>query len=257
MSAEGFIEALRKFISRYGMPKTIYSDNGTNFTASSKELHRMFKAIQWGKIENECTQKGIIWTFATELAPFRNGITERMIQSVKKHLRIILGTAKLSRNHLDLIMQEVQLIVNNRPLSVVSPNEDNLVPITPFMLITGKTANFLPDPNFKAQVQNPGNFTKMWRLRQNLQNAFWKTWKKDYLMKQDIRSKWKNPTKEDLVDRIILMNDDNLPRNCWKLAKIVETIESKDGLIRTVMVKTPTSVLRRPIQKISLLEGVN
>ena len=139
MSAEGFILALRRFISRFGMPKTIYSDNGTNFTAASKELHRMFKAINWNKIKEDCIQKGITWTFATELAPFRNGITERMIQSVKKHLRIIIGTAKLSRKHLEIIMKETELIVNNRPLSVVSPEDDNLVPITPFMLTTGNT----------------------------------------------------------------------------------------------------------------------
>ena len=256
LSAEEFILALRRFISRVGIPKTLFSDNGTNFVAASKELIRMFKAINWNQVKEECIQKGIDWTFAVEGAPFTNGISERMIQTVKKHLRIIIGSAGLSRKHLEIILKETELIVNNRPLCVVSPDEDDLNPITPFQLMMGKTANFLPDPNWKKQAENPGNFTKMWRLRQKLQNEFWKKWKRDYLMKQDVRTKWKNPTNEDLMGKIVLINDDNLPKNSWKLAKIIETITSKDGLIRTLVVKTPTSILRRPIQKLSLLEGI-
>ena len=75
-------------------------------------------------------------------------------------------------------------------------------------------------------------------------------------MKQDVRTKWKNPTNEDLMGKIVLINDDNLPKHSWKLTKIIETITSKDGLIRILVVKTPTSILRRPIQKLSLLEGI-
>jgi hypothetical protein len=32
-------------------------------------------------------------------------------------------------------------------------------------------------------------------------------------MKQDVRKKFKNPTNEDLMGRIVLINDDNLPKN--------------------------------------------
>ena len=155
LSAEEFILALRRFISRVGIPKTMFSDNGTNFVAASKELNRMFKAINWNKVKEECVKKGIDWTFAVEAAPFTNGISERMIQTVKKHLRIIIGSARLSRKHLEIILKETELIVNNRPLCVVSPDDDDLNQITPFQLLMGKTANFLPDPNWKKQIKNP------------------------------------------------------------------------------------------------------
>ena len=75
-------------------------------------------------------------------------------------------------------------------------------------------------------------------------------------MKQDVRTKWKNPTDHDLLGKIVLVNDDNMAKNEWKIARIIETIPSKDGLIRTAIIKTSTSTLRRPLQKLSLLEGV-
>ena len=256
LSAEEFILALRRFVSRVGTPKSLFSDNGTNFTASAKELKKLFKNINWERVEKECLSKGIEWKFAVEAAPFTNGVAERMIQTVKKHVRIIIGSARLTKKHLEIVLKETELIVNNRPLSVVSPEEEELTPITPFQLMMGKTANFLPDPNWKKQIEHPGTFTKMWKLRQRLQNEFWKKWKKEYLMKQDIRRKWKVPSKTDLLHRIVIINDDNQPRNSWKLARIIECIPSKDGLIRTVILKTPQSTLRRPIQKISLLEEV-
>ena len=76
-------------------------------------------------------------------------------------------------------------------------------------------------------------------------------------MKQDVRTKWQNPTHQDLLGKIVLVNDDNMAKNVWKIARIIDTVTSKDGLIRTAIIKTPTSVLRRPIQKLSLLEGID
>ena len=257
LSAEEVILALRRFITRVGLPKTMFSDNGTNFQCASKELKRLFKAINWNKVQEECSQKGIQWAFAVEAAPHTNGITERMIQSVKKHIRITIGSARLTRKHLEIVLKEAEFLVNNRPLCVVSPDENDLTPITPFQLIMGKQANLLPDPNWRKQVENPGNFTKMWKLRQTLTSQFWKQWKTDYLMKQDVRTKWQNPTHQDLLGKIVLVNDDNMAKNVWKIARIIDTVTSKDGLIRTAIIKTPTSVLRRPIQKLSLLEGID
>ena len=76
LSAEEVILALRRFITRVGLPKTMFSDNGTNFQCASKELKRLFKAINWNKVQEECSQKGIQWSFAVEAAPHTNEITE-------------------------------------------------------------------------------------------------------------------------------------------------------------------------------------
>ena len=111
----------------------------------------------------------------------------------------------------------------------------------------------LPDPNLR---KNETNIVHLWRKRQATLNAFWKRWRNDYLLSQDIRKKWQKPTDDQILNRVVLIRDDNMSRNEWKLGRIVETYKSKDNLVRSVLVKTQTSLLRRPIQKISLLENV-
>jgi hypothetical protein len=41
LTTEAFLAALRRFIARRGKPKTIFSDNGTNFQGASNQLHEV------------------------------------------------------------------------------------------------------------------------------------------------------------------------------------------------------------------------
>ena len=54
----------------------------------------------------------------------------------------------------------------------------------------------------------------------------------------------------------MLVVDEKSPRNSWPLGLIQEVKPNKgDGLVRRVPLKTNTSVLERPINKIVLLEA--
>ena len=56
---------------------------------------------------------------------------------------------------------------------------------------------------------------------------------------------------------VVLLLDDKKPRNSWLLGRVVEVyINRNDGLVRSVTLKTRASELRRPVNKILLLEGV-
>ena len=158
----------------------------------------------------------------------------------------------LTRSQLALVMTEIEAIVNNRPLCVTSNDPSDLTPITPMELINGRKLDQLPDPNNRINVTN---FAHLWRKRQSILNQFWKRWHNDYLMSQNIQRIWKNPTSENLMDKLVLIREDSLSRNEWKIARIIETIPSKDGLIRNVVVRTSTSTLRRPVQKLALFEN--
>jgi hypothetical protein len=138
-------------------------------------------------------------------------------------------------------------------LATVSDHPDDLTPITPSELINGRRMCHLPDPNPR---KNETNIVHLWRRRQATLNSWWRRWQKDYLLNQDLRKKWHNPSEENLVNRIVLLKEDNMARNEWRLARVIQTFASRDGLIRSVLVKTPTSTLRRPVQKLALLENI-
>ena len=46
LSTKAFLAALRRFIARRGKPRTICSDNGTNFLGAANELHAIYKMLQ-------------------------------------------------------------------------------------------------------------------------------------------------------------------------------------------------------------------
>jgi hypothetical protein len=120
-------------------------------------------------------------------------------------------------------------------------------------LVNGRRLENLPDPNARRNVTS---FQHLWRKRQAVLNGFWTRWSKDYLIEQNIRKKWPTPTQDDLIGKLVLIREDNkLSRNDWKIGRVIEVHPSKDGLIRNVTVKTPTSTLRRPVQKLALFEN--
>ena len=77
---------------------------------------------------------------------------------------------------------------------------------------------------------------------------------KAYLPELQKRNKWlenkRNVKKGDLV----LLVDENTPRNLWPLGIVLEVTEGRDGLVRSVRIRTQSTVLIRPVTKIVMLE---
>ena len=107
---------------------------------------------------------------------------------------------------------------------------------------------------------------KRWRRVQYVLNQFWLRWRTEYLQNLQIRQKWIHPQRNLQEGDLVLIKDDNSPRNQWPLARIVEVQKSEDGLVRTAKIQIGTSDLSdhgkrrhapsylvRPIQKIVLV----
>ena len=61
LDTDSFLGAFTRFTARRGVPRAVFSDNGTNFTAAEKELREMVEQLDQSKI---CHQhSGIKWTF--------------------------------------------------------------------------------------------------------------------------------------------------------------------------------------------------
>ena len=155
--------------------------------------------------------------------------------------------------------------MNGRPLTVDSlSSPDGLEPLTPNTLLTMKSKVVLPPPgNFeRADLY----LRKRWRRVQFLANEFWSRWKKEYLQSLQLRSKWVKPQRNLEVDDLVIVKDDTLARNNWKVGKIVKTLPDDDGLVRKVKVMMAdsnldskgkrvkaVSVLERPVHSLVLL----
>lgn len=69
---------------------------------------------------------------------------------------------------------------------------------------------------------------------QFLANEFWLRWKREYLLNLQRWHKCQKTTRNSQINDIVILQDDNSPRNEWKLARVVEMLPSVDGIVRKV-----------------------
>jgi hypothetical protein len=247
-TTEEFLNCLRLMIARRGLLSKIFSDNMTTFKKADKELQVLLSKIDWNKVNSFYLSKKIVWTYTDPYSPWQNPAAEASVRSIKLIAKKIINQAKLSLRNLQVIIAECELMVNCRPLTPC----DDMVGLTPGELLYGKRLFGLPDPpNFENL-----NFEQFWRKKKQLMSAIWKRFSTTYLYSLSIRKKWKFPVAANLINQLVLVNDKNLIKNSWKIARIIDVVYSKaDGLIRTVKLKTPTGEIFRSINSLSFFES--
>ena len=67
---------------------------------------------------------------------------------------------------------------------------------------------------------------------------WWKRWVKEYLTTLQLRQKWLKPERNLKVGDFVIMVDENLKRNLWKMAIVTKHFPDKLGIVRTVEVRT-------------------
>ncbi|XP_070529999.1 uncharacterized protein [Cardiocondyla obscurior] len=123
-TAEAFLAAFRRFISRRGLPQSIYSDCGTNFAGAKAELRRLFKAgnKESSSIFRALREEQIQWPFNPPVTPHFGELWEAAVKSVKHHLRRVIGESTLTFEEMTTFLTEVEAYLNSRPLFPLSNN---------------------------------------------------------------------------------------------------------------------------------------
>ena len=136
-----FLRCFKRFISRRGIPIRLLSDNAKTFRAADKWLS---DAANHPDVKSYMLKSGVHWQFNVERAPLWGGVFKRMIQSAKRLLQKIVGTAKLTFDELSTAVIEVEALLNSRPLTYMS-SDDVIQPLTPSHLLCGRRVLTLPD----------------------------------------------------------------------------------------------------------------
>ena len=247
MTTDSFLNAYRRFVGRRGPVRQLRSDQGLNFIGAMNELQQAISEIDNDRIREELLTNNCDWVeFKVNVphASYMGGVWERQIRSVRNVLASILERhrTQLDDESLRTFMVEAEAIVNCRPLTIDTINSSQCPePLTTNHLLTMKSKVVMPPPGDFQQADL--YLSKRWRRVQYLANEFQNHWKKEFLQSLQLRQKWIPVQRNLQVDDIVIVKDESLPRNRWKLGRVDETYPNDDGLIRKVRVVIATDSL--------------
>ncbi|XP_003382170.1 Pao retrotransposon peptidase family protein [Trichinella spiralis] len=251
---ESFLRALRRFVARRGRPDTIQSDNFRTFHQANAFLKHLFSGRNWETVQRHLASERVEWIFITERAPWGGGYWERLVRSVKTALKATLAAP----DELRTVLCEVEARVNDRPLTFVGSDVDEKMALTPAHFLIGRSLASFPDRSNSADRgtlrSSLRHLLRRWSYQQKLVDAFWKRWKREYVVTLSSRGKWKKLHEQPRVGDVVLVADYNTPRRRWPLGRIVELLTGDDGLTRLAKVKTAAGTLCQSIRTLVLLE---
>ena len=181
--------ALRRFISLYGQPKYIRSDNGTNFVGAATELRKMMLELRSNKgdgikLKEFCSHYSLKWTFSTPTASHHNGAVESLIKSVKNAMNKVVKTHVLTEEEYRTVLCEIGSCINSRPLWPSTDGNIEQPPITCNDLI--RPGGLQRNPVTMDLCDNP---RRRYQHVQMVANEWWRLWMRYFVPNLQIRSK--------------------------------------------------------------------
>ena len=159
--------------------------------------------------------------------------------SVKK----VLHRALISLSEMQVLINEVQAGVSNRPIIFVFSDVGKPEPLTSSKLLYGYDISALPHPIIDQDKLNDEDFndrsqlSKVMRRRSLLFQNFVQRFKSEYFASLRERNAYRSKKRESQdqvvkVGDIVLIDDDNVPTSPWKLAVVKRLLSGRDGRVR-------------------------
>ena len=251
LTTSAFLAALHRFFSRRGLAHDMYSDCGTTFIGANNQLKQdeaRVKKLFEKHIIPHLVERTVNWHFIPPFSPHFGGLWEAGVKSVKHHLRRIVPNSTLTFEEITTVLCRIEACLNSRPLCPLSDSYDDLTALTPGHFIIGDT--LLSPPEIPTENLL---LTNRWHQLQKIHHDFWSIWSREYLSRLQSRPKWNQTNLNIAVGDLVVIKDDHLPANQWKLGRITALHPGSDNLTRVVSVKTSSGIVKRPLVKICKL----
>lgn len=221
--------AFRRFQARRGIPLHAFSDNAPCF----KKLSLLLR---------------VDWKFIPERSPTWGGWWERMVQTVKRSLRKVIGRSSLNSSELHTILVEIEGAVNDRPLTYVSDEPNSVVPLTPATFLNIKQP--LGVPWIDSTSESLG---KRWKYRQKVAADLIKRWYSEYL---PTLRQWRNSGSSGVRPQVgdVAILREGAIKNNFTLVRVIALHPGRDGVVRVVTVRLRGRHTRRLVRSLYPLE---
>nr|XP_018895666.1 PREDICTED: uncharacterized protein LOC109029600 [Bemisia tabaci] len=254
LTTVSFIEALRRFIARRGLPADIFSDNATNFVGAKNQLKELYTLLSDQKHQTQVSafslKYEIQWHFIPARSPNFGGLWEAAVKSFKHHLHRVIGTDLFTYDEFTTFLYEIEAVLNSRPLTPISSDPNDLLVLTPGHFLIGDSLKSLPHEDFRDVKMNR---LSTWQHIQQAKQHFWARWSREYLNELTVRHKWTKNSPNIKEGTLVMLKEDNVPPLNWPLGRVVQCHPGKDGVTRVVTVKTAQNTLKRNVRNVAPL----
>ncbi|CAG9115038.1 unnamed protein product [Plutella xylostella] len=246
LTKEAYLAALNRFMARRGRPQTIYSDHGSNFIGGFNELSDLFRN-SLSDIPTILSHDEIDFKFIPPYSPHFGGIWEAAVKSVKHHLRRVLALAHLTYEEMITCLNQIEAILNSRPLTPLSSDPSDLSFLSPSHFLIGRPLTSVPYPQVSdSNVHRLDRFQRIEFLRQH----FWKRYCAEYVTLLQQKTKWLTSTGHLQVGSLVLVKDKTQPPLMWLMGRIVQLHPGKDGVSRVADIETKRGIIQRAYNNI-------
>ncbi|XP_075157594.1 uncharacterized protein LOC142230857 [Haematobia irritans] len=248
LSTSAFLAAFSRFVSRRGCPLNLYSDNGTTFVGASKVLSKQFHTSTHEAVTAKYAHHNLTWHFIPPGAPHMGGLWEAGVKSFKLHFKKVAGNFKHTFEEFQTLLYRIEAC--SRPLSPISPDPSYLVALTLGHFLIGSPILAPIDPNIR---DTPMSISNRWERLKAIHQHLCARWKEEYLKKLHKRYKWQKTSENLEENMLVVVREENLPPNVWRLGRITRVYPGNDGRIRVADVRTERGIITRPITKLVVL----
>ncbi|CAK1594442.1 unnamed protein product [Parnassius mnemosyne] len=244
LSSEAYIAALNRFVSRRGKPKSITSDNGSNFIGASNELAQF---LLQSELEGQMAQEGIEFKFIPAFTPHFNGLGEAAVRSTKHHLKRLLQNTHLTYEEMATCLTQIEAVLNSRPLTPISTDPSDFSALTPAHFLIGRSLIAIAQPQIgDANITRLDRFKRIELIKQH----FWSRFSLEYVNLLQQKVKWRSSTKELKLGSLVLVKKRALPPLMWSLGRVMQLYTGSDGVSRLAELKTRRGTIRRAFNNI-------
>jgi hypothetical protein len=221
-------------------------------------MQSLYRHLDWKRMQKFLMTElpnPIQWKFSSPVAPHMGGAWERLVRSIKLALKAVIRNRRVTLEEFRTQLCQAEAVVNGRPLTMVTLDTGDPLPLSPFHLQNGRSLQQIPDFLAKDQWNQP--LAIKWRERQRLKTSFWNQWIKIYLKTLMCSKKWHLPQDAPKVGQIVILNDGSTSRSQWPLARVEAVVTGRDRLVRSVDLKRcgTDTVIRRAIHYVHKFEA--
>ena len=262
-----FLLVWELFTSNRGVPKFVYSDQGSQLTRGASYVTWSEQEDPsnwaWGEVVSFTAKHNTVWKFCPAGSQFRNGRAEQRVRALKdtlahgeaqaivrelslidkkvEKLRETLATSTVETTlnfaELTCLLARIANIHNDRPLGVKKNYDDSdvYIPITPNQILLGKTSTS-PDPD---QKYTNDKITDRLSYIEEVERAWWGMWFRqvfsDLLPHHDQKSSLKRDNIQ-VGDVCLVYYDSKIGKGDFRLSVVKEVHPDEFEVVREATV---------------------